>query len=59
MTNATVPLVSLPDGFKVPALGQGTWNMGDVAKHAAAEAEVLRQGIELPRCMAMARRNAW
>jgi diketogulonate reductase-like aldo/keto reductase len=47
MTNATVPLVSLPDGFKVPALGQGTWNMGDVAKHAAAEAEVLRQGIEL------------
>ncbi len=31
----------------VPALGQGTWNMGDSAGKRAAEVETLRRGIEL------------
>ena len=31
----------------VPALGQGTWRMGEVRSRAAAEVAALRQGIEL------------
>jgi diketogulonate reductase-like aldo/keto reductase len=31
----------------VPALGQGTWNMGDDPAHRRAELEALRLGIEL------------
>ena len=31
----------------VPALGQGTWNMGDSAGKRAAEIATLRRGIEL------------
>jgi diketogulonate reductase-like aldo/keto reductase len=36
-----------PDGTGVPALGQGTWRMGERAAAARAEAEALRLGIEL------------
>ena len=43
----TIPTVTLPDGTKVPALGLGTWHMGEAAGRAAAEAAVLREGIEL------------
>ncbi len=43
----SIPAVSLRDGFKVPALGQGTWNMGENARNAGAEAAILRRGIEL------------
>ena len=38
--------VALPDGTQVPALGQGTWNMGDSATTRAAEIAALREGIE-------------
>jgi diketogulonate reductase-like aldo/keto reductase len=38
--------VALPDGTLVPALGQGTWNMGDSADTRAAEIAALREGIE-------------
>ena len=41
-----IPTVSLPDGTQVPALGQGTWHMGENRAQAAAEAAALRDGIE-------------
>jgi diketogulonate reductase-like aldo/keto reductase len=39
--------VTLPGGERVPALGQGTWYMGDDRRRAEAEAAALRLGIEL------------
>ncbi|MBV8889298.1 MAG: aldo/keto reductase [Alphaproteobacteria bacterium] len=39
--------VTLPDGERVPALGQGTWHMGEDRRGAAEEAAALRLGIEL------------
>jgi len=39
--------VMLPGGERVPALGQGTWHMGDNRRRAATEAAALRLGIEL------------
>jgi diketogulonate reductase-like aldo/keto reductase len=39
--------ISFPDGSSVPALGQGTWNMGENRAHRAAETEAIRLGIEL------------
>ena len=42
----TEKTVALPDGTLVPALGQGTWNMGDRADDRAAEIAALREGIE-------------
>ncbi len=39
--------VTLPGGEQVPALGQGTWYMGDRASSARAEADALRLGIDL------------
>jgi diketogulonate reductase-like aldo/keto reductase len=41
-----IPTLALPDGTKVPALGQGTWHMGENRARAAAEAAALREGIE-------------
>ncbi len=46
MTEA-LPTVALPDGERAPALGQGTWHMGEDRRRAAAEAAALRLGIEL------------
>jgi diketogulonate reductase-like aldo/keto reductase len=40
-------VVALPGGEKVPALGQGTWHMGERGAHADEEARALRLGIEL------------
>ncbi len=40
-----IPTVALPDGTAVPALGQGTWHMGETRARAAAEAAALREGI--------------
>jgi diketogulonate reductase-like aldo/keto reductase len=40
-------MVELPDGEGVPALGQGTWNIGDDAANRAAEIDALRYGIDL------------
>jgi diketogulonate reductase-like aldo/keto reductase len=39
--------VTLPDGERVPAYGQGTWHMGENSNHAEEEAASLRLGIEL------------
>ncbi|WP_291298660.1 aldo/keto reductase [Elioraea sp.] len=39
--------VSLPDGTVVPALGQGTWKMGEERQARRAEADALRLGISL------------
>jgi len=39
--------VSLPDGTKVPAIGQGTWRMGEGQRGAAEEEDALRLGIDL------------
>jgi diketogulonate reductase-like aldo/keto reductase len=39
--------VTLPDGARIPALGQGTWEMGERKKARANEVAALRLGIEL------------
>jgi diketogulonate reductase-like aldo/keto reductase len=39
--------VTLPGGETVPALGQGTWYMGESRGQAKQEAEALRLGIDL------------
>jgi diketogulonate reductase-like aldo/keto reductase len=38
--------IALPSGERVPALGQGTWNMGDRAELRAAELAALRMGLD-------------
>ncbi len=40
-------MVGLPDGTQVPALGQGTWHMGEGKAGARAEAASLRLGLDL------------
>jgi diketogulonate reductase-like aldo/keto reductase len=50
MTDAAglpMPLVRLPSGQAVPALGMGTWNMAENPKLRTAEISALRLGIEL------------
>ena len=42
-----IPLVRLRNGDQVPALGQGTWNMGESAAQATAEVKALQAGMEL------------
>src|SRR5213596_3060073 len=39
--------VALPDGERVPALGQGTWRMGERKRAHADEVAALRLGIDL------------
>lgn len=39
--------VELPDGTPVPALGMGTWMMGETRARRAAELAALQRGIEL------------
>ncbi|MCL2428997.1 MAG: aldo/keto reductase, partial [Alphaproteobacteria bacterium] len=39
--------VRLPDGRAVPAIGQGTWRMGENRRSAADEERALRLGIDL------------
>ncbi len=39
--------VTLPSGERVPALGQGTWNIGDSRTTRAAEIATLQRGIDL------------
>ncbi|MFA7665683.1 MAG: aldo/keto reductase [Burkholderiaceae bacterium] len=43
----TVTTVTLPGGETVPALGQGTWMMGEHAGTRAAELAALRTGLDL------------
>ena len=38
--------VHLPDGEAIPALGQGTWHMGDRARERAREVDAVRAGID-------------
>ena len=40
-------LVTLPSGEKVPALGQGTWNMGDRRETRVEEIYALQLGLDL------------
>ena len=49
MTNSAtdVRTVSLPSGEGVPALGQGTWGMGEQQKRRAAEIAALQLGLDL------------
>ena len=42
-----VPEVTLNDGTNVPALGLGTWHMGERRDRAVDEAAVLRMGLDL------------
>lgn len=39
--------ISLPGGEQVPALGQGTWNMGDDFHRRTQEIDALQHGIDL------------
>ena len=39
--------VTLPSGQTVPALGQGTWKMGERRDRRASETAALRAGIEV------------
>jgi diketogulonate reductase-like aldo/keto reductase len=45
--SGTTRTVRLPDGTEVPALGQGTWHMGERGSAAATETAALKLGIEL------------
>ncbi|ACI55804.1 aldo/keto reductase [Rhizobium leguminosarum bv. trifolii WSM2304] len=47
MQDDPIPFVRFPNGAEVPALGQGTWAMGEDAGHAMAEIESLKAGIDL------------
>jgi diketogulonate reductase-like aldo/keto reductase len=44
---AGLPTVTLPGGERVPALGQGTWHMGEDRRRIVDEAAAVRLGIEL------------
>ncbi len=39
--------VRLPDGTLVPALGQGTWHMGEISSRRPQEVAAIRLGLEL------------
>ena len=47
LTSKTIPLVVLADGTRLPALGLGTWKMGERAGNAAREVAALRRGMDL------------
>ena len=42
-----IPTVTFPNGVKVPALGQGTWMMGEKPSEAQDEIDSLKAGIDL------------
>jgi diketogulonate reductase-like aldo/keto reductase len=42
-----IPTVTLPSGISVPALGLGTWQMGEDSRKAGIEIESLKRGLDL------------
>lgn len=42
-----IPTVTLPSGIEIPALGLGTWQMGEVKARANDEIDSLRLGLDL------------
>ncbi|MGK6316010.1 aldo/keto reductase [Neorhizobium sp. DT-125] len=42
-----IPTVTLPSGISVPALGLGTWNMGEDISKEGIEIESLKRGLDL------------
>jgi len=42
-----IPTVTLPSGISVPALGLGTWQMGEDARKVGIEIESLKRGLDL------------
>jgi diketogulonate reductase-like aldo/keto reductase len=46
-TSTTVRRIALPSGEAVPALGQGTWAMGEKRKRRGDEVAALRLGLDL------------
>lgn len=42
-----MPTVTLPSGLQVPALGIGTWKMGEVSKDRSSEIDALKTAIDL------------
>jgi diketogulonate reductase-like aldo/keto reductase len=42
-----IPSVTLPSGISVPALGLGTWQMGEDSRKAGPEVESLKRGLDL------------
>lgn len=42
-----IPTVTLPSGIDIPALGLGTWQMGEVKARAHDEIDSLRLGLDL------------
>jgi diketogulonate reductase-like aldo/keto reductase len=42
-----IPMITFPDGRKVPALGQGTWRMGESRASAEDEVRSLQTGLDL------------
>lgn len=42
-----IPSVTLPSGKEVPALGLGTWNMGETRSSAPQQVESIRKAIDL------------
>ncbi|CAA9466780.1 MAG: Oxidoreductase, aldo/keto reductase family [uncultured Solirubrobacteraceae bacterium] len=47
MSTSSYPQVTFPDGEPVPALGQGTWYMGEDASARQQEVRALQEGIDL------------
>ena len=43
----TVPLLELASGARMPALGMGTWRMGERARDRVREVAALRRGLDL------------
>jgi diketogulonate reductase-like aldo/keto reductase len=42
-----IPTVSLPSGIAIPALGLGTWKMGEDGRKAGSEVAALKHGLDL------------
>jgi diketogulonate reductase-like aldo/keto reductase len=47
MQDDPISTIAFPNGIEVPALGQGTWNMGEDASRAKQEIASLQAGIDL------------